>query len=87
MGITVNFTDRTINGFGGDWSLAPIPIHELTETGVTFEDHQAGLFEASVIGTIEFDTGDMEAATKLSGKTGTLDSFYILKCKPTQRMF
>jgi len=86
MGIIVNFTDRTVKGFGGDWSL-PIPIHEVNETFVTFEDHQAGLFEASIIGIIEFDTGDMEAVMKLSGKTGKLENFYILQCKPTQRMF
>jgi hypothetical protein len=73
----VNFTDRTINGFGGDWSLPAIPIHELTETGVTFEDNQAGLYEASVVGTIEFVTGYMEAMMKLSGKTGTVENFYI----------
>jgi hypothetical protein len=86
MGIIVNFTDRTVKGFGRDWSL-PIPIHEVNETFVTFEDHQAGLFEASIIGIIEFDTGDMEAVMKLSGKTGKLENFYILQCKPTQRMF
>jgi len=86
MGIIVNFTDRTVKGFGRDWSL-PIPIHEVNETFVTFEDHQAGLFEASIIGIIEFYTGDMEAVMKLSGKSGKLENFYILKCKPTQRMF
>ena len=86
IGIIINFTDRTVKGFGGDWSL-PIPIHEVNETFVTFEDHQAGLFEASIIGIIEFDTGDMEAVMKLSGKTGKLENFYILQCKPTQRMF
>ena len=84
--IIVNFTDRTVKGFGGDWSL-PIPIHEVNETFVTFEGHQAALFEASIIGIIEFDTGDMEAVMKLSGKTGKLENFYILQCKPTQRMF
>ena len=86
MGITVNFKDRTIHGFGGDWSL-PIPILEVTETALTFADRQAGLFEASVIGTIEFVTGDMEAVMKVSGKSGKLENFYSLKCKPTQRMF
>ena len=60
MDIIVNFTNRTVNGFGGDWPL-PIPIHEVTETFVTFEDNQTLLFEASIIGIIEFDTGDMEA--------------------------
>ena len=72
---------------GDDWSLPAIPIHELTETGVTFEDNQAGLYEASVVGTIEFVTGDMEAVMKVSGKSGKLENFYSLKCKPTQRMF
>ena len=86
IGIIINFTDRTVKGFGGDWSF-PIPIHEVNETFVTFEDHQAGLFEASIIGIIEFVTRDMEAVMKLSGKTGKLENFYILQCKPTQRMF
>ena len=85
MNIIVNFTDRTVR-FGGDWS-PPIPIHEVTETFVTFEDNQTGLFEASILGIIEFVTGELEAVMKLSGKTGKLDNFYILKCKPTQRMF
>ena len=86
MDIIVNFTNRTVNGFGDDW-LLPIPIHEVTETFVTFEDNQTGLFEASILGIIEFVTGELEAVMKLSGKTGKLDNFYILKCKPTQRMF
>jgi hypothetical protein len=87
MNIIVNFMDRTVKAFGGDWS-PPIPIHEVTETALMFADNrQTGLFEASVIGIIEFDTGDMEAVMKLSGKTGTLENFYSLQCKPTQRMF
>jgi hypothetical protein len=86
MGIIVSFTDRTVKGFGGDWSL-PIPTLEVTETALTFADRQTGLFEASVIGTIEFVTGDMDAVMKLSGKSGKLENFYFLKCKPTQRMF
>jgi hypothetical protein len=81
MDIIVNFTDRTV-GFGGDWPL-PIPIYEVAETAVTFVDR---LFEASVIGTIEFETGDMEAVMKLSGQR-KLENFYSLQCKPTQRMF
>jgi hypothetical protein len=86
MNIIVNFTDRTVR-FGGDWS-PPIPIHEVTETALMFADNrQTGLFEVSVLGTIEFVTGDMETVMKLSGNLGTMENFYSLKCKPTQRMF
>jgi hypothetical protein len=85
MDIIVNFTDRTLR-FGGDWPF-PIPIYEATETAVMFADRRTGLFEGSVIGAIEFVSGEMEAVMKLSGNLGELENFYSLKCKPAQRMF
>jgi hypothetical protein len=52
--------------------------------------HDDGTSAASITGSIDRVTGDVEATDILSNtKTGNVKSStsYALKCKPTQRMF
>jgi hypothetical protein len=51
-GITIDFTARTVQGFGSYWPI-PIPIDTLTETNVMFRDfHQTGPQEAFISGRL-----------------------------------
>ena len=82
MGIIVNFPARTVNGLGGDWRGA-IPIHTITDTAITFfAERQNDSVEASIIGTIDRITGDVDAGIKVSGSSGKVSILYSLKCKP-----
>ena len=82
MGIIVNFTAWTVNGLGGDWRGA-IPIHTITETAITFfAERQDDPVEASIIGTIDRITGDVDAGINTSGSSGKVSIFYSLKCNP-----
>jgi hypothetical protein len=82
MGIIVNFTARTVNGLGTDWRDA-IPIHTISETAITFfAERQNDPVEASIIGTIDRISGDVDAGIKVSGSSGKVSILYSLKCKP-----
>jgi hypothetical protein len=82
MGIIVNFAAWTVNGLGGDWRGA-IPIHTITETAITFfAERQDVPVEASIIGTIDRITGDVDAGITASGSSGKVSMLYSLKCKP-----
>jgi hypothetical protein len=82
MGIIVNFTAWTVNGLGGDWRDA-IPIHTISETAITFfAERQNDPVEASIIGTIDRITGDVDAAITASGSAGKVSMLYSLKCNP-----
>ena len=82
MGIIVNFTAWTVNGLGRDWRDA-IPIHTITETAITFfAERQDDPVEASIIGTIDRITGDVDAGITASGSSGKVSMLYSLKCNP-----
>ena len=82
MGIIVNFPARTVNGLGSDWRDA-IPIHTITETAITFfAERQDDPVEASIIGTIDRITGDVDAGINTSGSSGKVSILYLLKCEP-----
>ena len=91
MGIIVNFTNRTVQGFGHPGVIDyPVQITAWNEVTVAFRG--SGVFgdqNISIAGTIDRVTGDLEATNVFRGpKTQTEGrTQYKLKCKPTQRMF
>jgi hypothetical protein len=92
MGIIVNFTKRTVQGFGHPGLIDyPVQITAWNDVTVAFGGFQAfGNQQLSISGSIDRVTGDVEASD-LSTDTKThktLSSLhYALKCRPTQRMF
>ena len=92
MGIIVNFTNRTVHGFGyPGLSDTPVKITAFNEVLVTFNGSEASFgSKGSISGSIDRVTGDVEATWMLTdAKTGkTVASMsYALKCRPAQRMF
>jgi hypothetical protein len=92
MGIIVNFTKNTVQGFGiPGVSDHPVKIRGMNDARIVFDGaHDDGTSAASITGSIDRVTGDVEATAMLSNtKTGNVISStsYALKCKPTQRMF
>jgi hypothetical protein len=91
MGIIVNFTNRTVQGFGLPGVMDyPVKI-TANEVTITFAGSDADeIAKASTMGSIDRVTGDVEASSRLTdpktGKTLTWTS-YSLKCRPAQRMF
>jgi hypothetical protein len=82
MGIIVNFTKRTVQGFA-----YPVKITDVNEVTVAFEGFT---IQWSAFGSIDRVTGDVEATSMLTdAKTGKTiaSASYALKCRPTQRMF
>jgi hypothetical protein len=91
MGIIVNFTNRTVQGFGGLIWDYPVKIAAWNDVTVTFGGSQDDKFsKASIMGNIDRVTGDVGATSMVTdaktGKTITSTS-YALKCRPAQRMF
>jgi hypothetical protein len=90
MGIIVNFTNRTVQGFESipgfsRWFNFPVKITSMNEVAVHFHgsDQTGSVARAtSVTGIINRLTGDVEADTE-----GQFNLRYALKCRPTQRMF
>jgi hypothetical protein len=92
MGIIVNFTKNTVQGFGiPGVSDHPVKIRGMNDARIVFDGaHDDGTSVASITGSIDRVTGDVEATDMLSNtKTGIVKSStsYALKCTPTQRMF
>jgi hypothetical protein len=92
MGIIVNFTKNTVQGFGiPGVSDYPVKIRGMNDARIVFDgSHDNGTLVASITGSIDRVTGDVEATDMLSNtKTGNVKSStsYALKCTPTQRMF
>jgi hypothetical protein len=86
MGIIVNFTNRTVQGFGYPGLMDyPVKITAWNDVTVAFGG-SAGV--NSITGNIDRVTGDVEAITRATnaGSIVTLMN-YSLKCRPTQRMF
>jgi len=78
MGIIISLTNKTVHGFSLN---EPAKIDDITETVIHFSlDHGS----MPVRGNMDRVTGDVFAYSVL-GKS--LDRHWVLKCKPTQRMF
>ena len=95
MGLIVNFTAGTVEGFFIDdsitWGYTPVKIASINEVTVTIggsaKNHAVN---NSMEGTIDRVTGDVDAShTTTDAKTGKMlhQTTYSLKCKPTQRLF
>ena len=82
MGIILNLTDRTVSGLG-----SPVTIDSIEDVNIQFSrsDEKIGY---RVSGSINRVTGDTEI-TKMdvSKALGTRSDYYLLQCRPTQRMF
>ena len=96
MGIIVNFTKKTVHGFGDPlFGEQRIKITGVTETAVYFSpdfspDDKFQNMSQSGMGAIDRVTGDLWADfTSTDAKTGKAitSQSYALKCRPTQRMF
>lgn len=93
MGLIVNFTTGTVQGFGTPGLLdVPVKITGINDVTVAFggSGRVFGSGDWSIIGSIDRVTGDVEATqTSTDAKTGKMISStgYSLKCRPTQRLF
>jgi hypothetical protein len=93
MGIIVNFTARTVQGFGTPGMLDPlVKITGANDVTVVFsgEDKSSPSSVWSVMGGIDRVTGDAWATTMLIvSNTSKIISQtnYALQCRPAQRMF
>jgi len=90
MGIIVNFTKRTVQGFN-DPSIVDYPVRITAWNDVTVDFGSEVLNSTwSTSGSIDRVTGDVEATLIVTDpKTSkTISStVYALKCRPAQRMF
>jgi hypothetical protein len=92
MGIVVNFTKRTVQGFGSPgFRDYPVEITAWNDVTVMFAGSEETRYsKASMTGSIDRVTGDVEAFSTMSdAKTGKtiVSTSYALKCRPAQRMF
>jgi hypothetical protein len=93
MGIIVDFTDNTVQGFGypnGSFNH-PVMITTADDVTVKFYGEQEGVLSSreSIIGSIDRVTGDVEATLSLvDQKTNKArrQITYALQCRPTQRL-
>jgi len=91
MGIIVNFTKRTVQGFGDpELGEYPVKITAWNDVTVSFsggEDRKGA--QTSILGSIDRVTGAVEATSMLINAKGevTYSLKYSLKCRPAQRMF
>ena len=92
MGIIVNFTARTVQGFGHPGLIDyPVKITAWNEVTIAFSgslDIKSSML--STTGTIDRVTGDVDATSGATdSKTSRIitSTSYALKCRPTQRMF
>jgi hypothetical protein len=92
-GLIIDFTARTLEGFGRDVTF-PIRITDVTETTIQFtgnnwsDPNKTASF--NIFGTIDRVIGAVEATltgTMMVGQRTSWSASYLLKCKPTQRMF
>jgi hypothetical protein len=92
MGIIVNFTERTVQGFGFPGLIDyPVKITGANDVTVAFSGRQEVWSSVSSIeGSINRVTGDVAATSMLiASKTSKIISQtdYALQCRPAQRMF
>jgi hypothetical protein len=86
MGIIVNFTNRTVQGFG-----YPVNITDVDEVTVSFNGFSSlSSTRWHTDGFIDRVTGDLYANSLVQAvETSKIvtSTIYSLKCRPTQRMF
>ena len=93
MGIIVNFTTRTVQGFGyPDLIDVPVRITAANDVTVTFAGSEETLVSVrtGISGSIDRVTGDVYATEVITNTmTNKIVSTmnYELQCRPTQRMF
>jgi hypothetical protein len=93
MGIIINFTNRTVQGFGfPGFTDYPVKITAWNDVTVVFAGSSEVLkvSRSSINGSMDRVTGDVEATSTLTNtKTDRILSSlsYALKCRPAQRMF
>ena len=86
MGIVVNLTDRTVQGFGLS-AVFPLKITEVGDVSVTFSSSEPKptVTQWNIYGSINRVTGDVEAiSSALDMKTGQsiTSTSFALKCRP-----
>jgi hypothetical protein len=88
MGIIVNLTDRTVQGFPAPFNY-PLKVGYVNDVEVRFGGEDEGLVRSIIVGSIDRVTGDVEATESLIVNKPIPEPHktYELKCKPTQRMF
>jgi hypothetical protein len=95
MGILVNFTISTVQGFGNPDPNEdfPIKITRVNEATIFFQGKRPDNAKATdrrIEGTIDRVTGDVNATdtlTNLKASKIAYSTRYALKCRPTQRIF
>jgi hypothetical protein len=92
MGVILNFTARTVQGFGYPGLIdIPVKITAANDVTVAFGGSQQVLTSvSSIMGSLDRVTGDMEATSTLSDpKTNKIigQTAYALQCRPAQRIF
>jgi hypothetical protein len=92
MGIILNFSARTVQGFGTPGLMDyPVRITAANDVTVAFGGSgEVGSSRASIMGSIDRVTGDLEATSMLvDPKTDKLISqtVFALQCRPAQRIF
>jgi hypothetical protein len=91
MGIIVNLTDRTVQGFGTPNGVfdQPLEFGYENDTTIRFGGKDEGVVRSIIIGFIDRVTGDVQANWLFVDKKGSLEPHmtYTLQCKPAQRAF
>jgi hypothetical protein len=90
MGVVVNFTTRTVQGFGSGLLDYPVEITAVNEVIIAFggASKPNNVGQHSIIsGAVDLVTGELGVTSSFLGTTGSVSTSYSLKCKPTQRMF
>lgn len=91
MGLIVNWTTRTVQGFSSpDWDI-PANVKAVNDVIIAFGGQQEIFGGLSIfMGTIDRVTGDVDAtSTVYEQKTYKVvtQTTWALKCRPAQRMF
>jgi hypothetical protein len=91
MGIIVNFSARTVQGFVSPGFEFPVMITAANDVTVEFSgEHRLASSVHIISGSIDRVTGDVVATSSITDpKTSNSISQtdYTLQCRPTQRMF
>jgi hypothetical protein len=90
MGIIVNLTDRTVQGFDYPFDIEPLKIVDVSDTEVRFGGKQETSVISNMVGSINRVTGDVDATWSfIDRKKNKIEPHirYTLQCRPAQRMF